>query len=590
MKAAEWLKTIYADSILCKLGKKISSAYHNSRIFSIWTRGETDASLSDSVLLPKQKETKAFSAGLILPSMQNTAGRMLHISISNLSLLILFWCLAVGADNLLDANYQSAVIFGILGVVCLPFVFVKATVYSLVATSLIGRFFELENSVERSQPNKWFLILVGILAILGGMYLPLTYSVLLPLIPIALVFLTYAKPIFFITLNVMSLPLFGTSACMVISVMLILSQLIQRVSGRLERQKMDYVDLLFLLYALLCVVASAFSFAVGDSFRIALMWVMLFSNVFIIYRNVRSARDIVIILSGLLFSTLISSGIGLFQYFSGQVNTTWTDTSLFEDLQIRIYSTFANPNVFGEFLLLAVPLAAGLGMYFKKIKYKIAAFLIAIVSLVALALTYSRGCYIGIAVTVVIFLWMYNKKILGLLALIGIPVGIYMLPQNMIDRILSMANLADSSTSYRLQIYEGTFNMLDKFWLSGVGIGEEAFNHIYPHFGLNGVVAPHSHSLFLQLVVTFGIAGIIYFAVMMFIYHRNILSDMHRTKKTDKNRILLITFGSILSGFLIQSIFDYTWYNYRVYLLFWIIIALGFSAHKILRKEGIDNA
>ena len=56
----------------------------------------------------------------------------------------------------------------------------------------------------------------------------------------------------------------------------------------------------------------------------------------------------------------VASGLyGLFQYFSGMVNTTWTDTALFDDIQLRVYSTFANPNVYGEFLLIALPLVAG---------------------------------------------------------------------------------------------------------------------------------------------------------------------------------------------------------------------------------------
>ena len=46
-----------------------------------------------------------------------------------------------------------------------------------------------------------------------------------------------------------------------------------------------------------------------------------------------------------------------------------------------------------------------------------------------------------------------------------------------------------------------------------------------------------------------------------------------------KNRSY-ITMASIaaITGFLVQSATDYTWYNYRVVLIFWLVIAIGISS------------
>ena len=38
-------------------------------------------------------------------------------------------------------------------------------------------------------------------------------------------------------------------------------------------------------------------------------------------------------------------------------------------------------------------------------------------------------------------------------------------------------------------------------------------------------------------------------------------------------------------GFLLQSMTDHTWYNYRVVLIFWVIIGLTITASKINIKE-----
>ena len=53
------------------------------------------------------------------------------------------------------------------------------------------------------------------------------------------------------------------------------------------------------------------------------------------------------------------------------------------------------------------------------------------------------------------------------------------------------------------------------------------------------------------------------------------------------DRIYLIGFISSISGFLLQSIFDNTFHNLRVAIIFWIIIGLATAFRKVLGKE--DN-
>ncbi len=588
MKVLQLLKNMYRSSMLGKCGNCISRAYGRSVVFSSLRAGEMDRALGESVVIRKNTDkTKSIYKGKILPFLFSLASKLCCISGREFSILLSFFLLSSAASAFIDASFTRGVIFAVAILPLLPLLFTKMSLAALFCNSFLGRLLGLSCGPTAQKQNKILLILIGTLGIVGGMFVSFPYSVLLPLAPVALLMLLVVKPLTIIYVIMLCLPIFGTSVCIVLSVLLAVSHWLQRFFGTVSKTKIDYIDILLSVYIALCVISSFFSFAIADSLRVALMWVILFSTVFIVIRNVRTRRNLLSVLGFLLVGTVIASCIGLFQYFSGQVDTTWTDTALFEDLNIRIYSTFANPNVFGEFLLLVIPISAGLGIYFRKLKYKIASFGVLLLSLVALALTYSRGCYVGLVVTVVVFLWMYNKKILGLLLVIGTPIGITMLPQNMIDRILSMVNLADSSTSYRLKIYQGSFELLKTYWPSGLGIGETAFNYVYPFFGIQGIVAPHTHSLFLQLMTSFGIAGLIYVLFLLFVYHRNIISFSKKYQKNDRNKLLLIIFGSVLSGFLVQSIFDYTWYNYRVYMLFWLIIALGIATYKILREERV---
>ena len=56
----------------------------------------------------------------------------------------------------------------------------------------------------------------------------------------------------------------------------------------------------------------------------------------------------------------------------------------------------------------------------------------------------------------------------------------FIIPETMVERMMSVGNLGDSSTSYRVFIWLGTLEMLKNFWLGGIGMGEGAFRTVYP--------------------------------------------------------------------------------------------------------------
>ena len=181
-----------------------------------------------------------------------------------------------------------------------------------------------------------------------------------------------------------------------------------------------------------------------------------------------------------------------------------------------------------------------------------------------------------IIVSAGVFLVLLDRRFI-LLGLAGLMIMPFVLPESIINRFMSIGNMEDSSTSYRFYIYMGTINMLKDYWLSGIGPGQSAFNKVYPYYGYNGISAPHSHNTFLQVMCDTGIAGIIVFVAVIYQFYKQLFRSYLAVKdKTAK--ILVISFMSSISGFLVQSLFDYTFYNYRVMIFFWIYIALGVVA------------
>ncbi|MBQ7095760.1 MAG: O-antigen ligase family protein [Clostridia bacterium] len=378
------------------------------------------------------------------------------------------------------------------------------------------------------------------------------------------------------------LPIGNTTLCWILGLILLITYLFDRAFGGAEGKPWDRSDVLLLIFPLFCVVSAALSADVADSFKVVGMWSGLFLCAPLVRRVVRSKKQLICALLWLAAGGVLSGAVGLYQYFSGMVETFWTDTALFEDLELRVYSTFANPNVYGEFLILLIPLLAALAIYMKKLLWRVLLIGAELLLLVNLGLTYSRGCYCGLALAAVVFLWYYNKKwMMGILAA-AVPIIILALPETVMDRIMSIGNMADGSTAYRMYVYLGTLAMMGVYWFCGIGIGEGAYQAVYPAFSYTNIEeAPHSHSLFLQAAVSFGIMGAIYLMILFYQYQKNLKAE---SASLGRERLLLIGFQAVMWGFILQSLFDYTWYNYRIFQLFWILLMLGFAAPAILRS------
>ena len=60
-------------------------------------------------------------------------------------------------------------------------------------------------------------------------------------------------------------------------------------------------------------------------------------------------------------------------------------------------------------------------------------------------------------------------------------------------------------------------------------------------------------------------------------------------KQIKENNMKIIASGLVaaMSGFLLQGMFDNVWYNYRVFLLFWIYIAIGAVVDIVSRRTKV---
>ena len=131
--------------------------------------------------------------------------------------------------------------------------------------------------------------------------------------------------------------------------------------------------------------------------------------------------------------------------------------------------------------------------------------------------------------------------------------------------------------------------MLEDIGLYGIGIGEGAFKKVYPIYALAGIeAAPHSHNLYLQIAVEMGVFALLFFFVFIFMFTQFSFSFC-KNAMSRSNKLLCMGIFSGVAALLIQGLTDYVWYNYRIFLLFWVIVGLG-VAHVYTAKNTEEES
>src|SRR5699024_8714209 len=277
-----------------------------------------------------------------------------------------------------------------------------------------------------------------------------------------------------------------------------------------------------------------------------------------------------LLLKAIIFTTTILCLYGLYQFIFGvSINEGWTDTAFGANV-VRIYSTFGNPNVFGEYLVLTIPIIFGFFIHEEKHISKFFHFLILVLAIANLFMTFSRGSILGliIALFIIIVLKMPEYLPIGLILMVLV---LFFLPQSLLERILSIFSRKDTSTSYRRAIYGGSINMLRNYHIQGVGLGQ--FKQIYKLYAFKDAISFHAHNTYLMIYIELGILGIASFLLMILTCSRNIFSVLKY--KSDKINIFSINIFAGIIGCSIQGMVDHIWHNYTILLMYFILLGLG---------------
>ena len=342
-----------------------------------------------------------------------------------------------------------------------------------------------------------------------------------------------------------------------------------------------------ILYAAIYLAGTFFSVDLEGSLNPGLLRVAFILFAVVLGNALLNRRqlDTVIFLMVLAGTAVAAYGILQYIFRWGYQSAAWVDSDMFSGIEFRVPSTLENPNMLGQYFLLAIPLGGAKLLSSREWGARIFYLCCCGIMALCMILTFSRGAWLALLFAGLVFVLFLNPRLI-LLAPFALIALYFVLPETVITRFTSIGDLSDDSTSYRLYIWLGTLAMLKDYWLCGIGPGEDAFNMVYPAYSYNAITAPHSHNLFLQIVCDVGITALVVFILLLFVYFRMLCSALSREKDWT-SRMLQIAFTSGACGFMVQAMTDYSFYNYRVMFLFFVFLALGgLAARRSSLPEG----
>ena len=437
-----------------------------------------------------------------------------------------------------------------------------------------------------------YLVALVMAVVMGGLtFLYPPYAMLTVAAVLVLVLMIMRDPEVGMLLSVALCPLFAltqhpTLTLLLLVGMTLFSFIVKLLCGK-RVFRVELTDTAILLLGFLYVLGGVVSRGGRPSLYSALTYAVLMSIYFMVANLVRSedgARRMIHLL--IVVGTLISL-YGLWQRFFDTIDVAYVDMSLFSDLGGRVYATWENPNMLAEYLALLLPLIFCRMLQSGRLVRAFGYTLCFALTAFCLVFTWSRGAWLGAAVALFLLLLCLSHKMLSYVLLGVLPAVALtpLLPERVVRRFASIGNLADSSVSYRLNLWEGVGRMLDDYWLTGVGVGEKAFCAVYSRYALPGIEsAMHSHSLYLNVLCALGIVGLAVFAIAVVLWLRRAL-EYYRFGEWRGARLTVLGGVTGIAALLIMGLFDDIFYNYRIFFMFWAVMGLVTAQLRIGERQ-----
>jgi O-antigen ligase len=310
-----------------------------------------------------------------------------------------------------------------------------------------------------------------------------------------------------------------------------------------------YVEKYFLVFGAWGLISSIFGVHPADSLVI-LGRMMLFFVIYELTLLMISEKAHVHILFGVLLTAMaVSAGYSFLGFSGGSFH--------------RIRGFFANPNGYGMFLIVVLPVLAAAFSISRNRTVRWLYGLGIVIGFVSLLLSWSRSAWGGVAIEAIVFLILAKrKKALYMVIGAAIVVGIIVAASSSAFSTLSYFTRLQFGTTHRTSLWESGFEAAKGSAIVGKGFGTtfgEVMNDIRGLdpgtmvFLQGGEKEYHSHNYYIQALVAGGVPGLLIFLAFVYSALRHHAlgwrSTVSANERTIHSAVIALLCGALFSCF-----------------------------------------
>ena len=365
-----------------------------------------------------------------------------------------------------------------------------------------------------------------------------------------------------------------------------------------EKFSINSLDIAIFLYLAIAGLSVAFSYMPVASAK-GFVKMLIYIGAYLTFYNIIKdhPKRTLYLLGTLAAVASIEAFYCIYQQIHGvDALAGWQDMSKSnpEQLMNRVYGTLKpyNPNLLAGYLIASFSSAAGMFFYFlskKTNKLAVLSGIGAVAILLAIVFTGSRGAYIALAGMAALLIvisghiiwndygdkkWLKNLW-LGIVVggIIAVILAIIASP-SLQHRIASIfAARADSSNSFRINVWISSFKMFLDNWFIGIGTGNTVFRLTYGMYMTTGFDALGAYCVPLEIAAESGIFALLAFAWIIFmVVIKSIKIIISNT--TIEQKIIISTCLIGITGMMLHGMVDTIFYRPQVNIIFWMLIAI----------------
>lgn len=261
-----------------------------------------------------------------------------------------------------------------------------------------------------------------------------------------------------------------------------------------------------------------------------------------------------------------------FWRFIDQVVFEWLPLKLLPiTTDLRVSSTFNNPNIFAEYLVMVIPFLSYYAFSGRRTGARILCRCCLLAAVGGVAFSFSRGCYLALLAIALIFCAANIRKIM--LIIVTAASALLLIPESVLARLFSVTGM-DASVSERLDIWAAGLRTIGQDPLFGMGAGVDNTWDMLLRMASTPRYAQPS-------LTAAGGGGVIALGILLAVGWKLLRGGVDMLHRSRDTRMMGVVFLAFTAAFCMDGMVDFLLLTPKLVGVFLMVLALGDAAMKL---------